>query len=128
MTTHALTAHATRAHRGWTLHTDNDPEMIIQVTQLNQAETCIRHALALVPAYAHRAASIPVTVVVDGEIESRACALRTRLAELHREEKHARAEAAATARQLADRGYTYRDIGYLLGITYGRVGQILKNS
>ncbi|WP_268828807.1 hypothetical protein [Corynebacterium belfantii] len=33
---------------------------------------------------------------------------------------------AAQVQQLASSGYNYRDIAYLLGITYGRVGQILK--
>lgn len=61
-----------------------------------------------------------------GEVEQQAQATRDQLAAIHEREAHELANMSQHARQLADGRYNYRDIAYLLGITYGRVGQILK--
>lgn len=77
-----------------------------------------------------RSTDSPETAIVHldlvGEVEQQTQATRDQLAAIREREAHELANMSQHARRLADSGYNYRDIAYLLGITYGRVGQILK--
>ncbi|CAB0619703.1 hypothetical protein FRC0141_02201 [Corynebacterium diphtheriae] len=121
-----FTACVERGENWWVAQLVEDPGVIVQARRLDQIQEEIRDALALFPELTDSPETASVHLDLVGEIEQKAQATRDQLAAIREREAHELANMSQHARRLADSGYNYRDIAYLLGITYGRVGQILK--
>lgn len=123
---HTFTACVERGENWWVAQLVEDPGVIVQACRLDQIQEEIRDALALFPELTDSPETAMVHLDLVGEVEQQAQAIREQLAAIREREAHELANMSQHARRLADSGYNYRDIAYLLGITYGRVGQILK--
>lgn len=84
--------------------------------------------LTLFPELTDSPETATIHLEIMGEAEQQAQETREQLAAIHEREACELARMARQARQLAGSGYNYRDIAYLLGISYGRGGQILKTN
>lgn len=121
-----FTARVERGETWWVAQLVEDSGVIVQARRLDQMQEEIRDVLALFPELTDSPETAIVHLDLVGEVEQQAQATRDRLAAIREREAHELANMSQHARRLADSGYNYRDIAYLLGITYGRVGQILK--
>ncbi|OSQ04816.1 hypothetical protein B1A61_08500 [Corynebacterium diphtheriae] len=121
-----FTACVERGENWWVAQLVEDPGVIVQARRLDQIQEEIRDALALFPELTDSPETASVHLDLVGEMEQKAQVTRDQLAAIREREAHELANMSQHARRLADSGYNYRDIAYLLGITYGRVGQILK--
>lgn len=119
-------ARVERGENWWVAQLVEDPGVIVQARRLDQIQEEIRDALALFPELTDSPETAIVHLDLVGEVEQQAQVTRNQLAAIREREARELANMARQARQLAGSEYNYRDITYLLGITYGRVGQILK--
>ncbi|WP_269510958.1 hypothetical protein [Corynebacterium faecium] len=126
MTMNCFTATVERDSGWWVGQLDQDPGVIVQARRLDQIENEFKDALGLFPELTHDAESAQIELAIGGEAEKAALSARDELEELRRREHDQLGKIAQHAKDLSERGYNYRDIAYLLGISYGRVGQILK--
>lgn len=123
-----FTATVERGENWWVAELKEDPGVIIQVRRLDQIQDEIRDALALFPELTSSPETATIHLEIIGDVERQAQAIRDQLADIRKRETRELARMSAQAQQLANGGYNYRDIAYLLGVTYGRVGQILKEN
>ncbi|APT93018.1 hypothetical protein CPHO_09110 [Corynebacterium phocae] len=121
-----FTASVERGEKWWVAQLVEDPGVIIQARRLDQIQGEIRDALTLFPELTDSPETATIRLEIVGEVEKLAQETREQLKELRKREALELARMSKQAKQLASSGYNYRDIAYLLGITYGRVGQILK--
>lgn len=124
----SFTARVERGEKWWVAQLEEDPGVIIQARRLDQIQDEVRDALTLFPELSGSPETAIIHLEIVGEAEQQAQATRDQLAVIRKGEARELARMSQQARQLADSGYNYRDIAYLLGITYGRVGQILKTN
>lgn len=123
-----FTARVERGESWWVAQLEEDPGVITQARRLDQLQDEVRDALTLFPELTDSPETATIHLEIVGEAEQQALATRDELAGIREREARELARMAQQARQLADSGYNYRDIAYLLGVTYGRVGQILKTN
>ena len=121
-----FTATVERDSGWWVGQLDQDPGVIVQARRLDQIEDEFKDALCLFPELTDNAESAKIEIAIGGEAEKAALSARDELEELRRREHDQLGKIAQHAKELSERGYNYRDIAYLLGISCGRVGQILK--
>lgn len=121
-----FTARVERGTGWWVIQLLEEPGLVTQTRRLDQVEAAVRDALSLFPELTDDPSNAKIELVIPGSCEARATRARQRLEELRREESSQLDHIAALAQQLADSGYSYRDIAFLLGISFGRVSQILK--
>ena len=119
----------TRSGRWWAICVPSMPGVFSQCRRLDQVDEFAREAIGLatdVPRDEVGELDIrtePPTEVAELVNDARAAADAARLATAHASD--ARRTAAA---ELADRGYTRRDIGALLGLSHQRVSQLLADT
>ncbi len=119
----------TRSGRWWAIRVPSMPGVFSQCRRLDQVDEFAREAIGL-------ASDLPPDEVGELDIrteppadvatlvnDARAAADVARLATAHATD--ARRTAAA---ELADRGYTTRDIGALIGLSHQRVSQLLADT
>lgn len=123
---HTFTAHVERDNNWWIAQLEEDPGVMTQTRRLDQVGDAIRDALVLFPELTDTPETAEIHLIVAGETEKQAQSTHAELQRLREAENEQLQKMAKLAHQLANSGYNYRDIAYLLGITYGRVGQLLK--
>lgn len=121
-----FTAHVKRDENWWIAQLEEDPGVMIQTRRLDQIADAIRDALILFPELTDAPEEAVIHLNVVGEAEEEAQATRAELQRLRKAENEQLQKMVELAHQLSDSGYNYRDIAYLLDITYGRVGQLIK--
>ncbi|CAB0488301.1 hypothetical protein [Corynebacterium belfantii] len=121
-----FTATVERGENWWVAQLKEDPRVIAQARRLDQIQDEIRDAITLFPELTDSPDTATIRLDIIGDAEQQAQKTCERLANIRKHEARELARMAAQVQQLASSGYNYRDIAYLLGITYGRVGQILK--
>jgi len=121
MNTISATAH--RWERGWELWIDGEP--VTQVSTLDKAGEQIRDYLdTIAPEVDHSG----WTVVVDpdlGELGDRVKAAREATASASRAQEEAAASSREVARALRDAGLSVTDSAAILGVSRGRVSQLV---
>jgi DNA-directed RNA polymerase specialized sigma24 family protein len=118
------TSHAHKEGRWWIVQNDQVPGAISQVTRLDQAAEAQREAIAFVGEVKADSVEVLVRVSISPEIDKEveeASALR---AEAQQQEQRATEMRRAVALRLEAAGYTIRDIGVVLGVSYQRVHQL----
>lgn len=123
MSNNLFHARVEREEGWWIIQLREDPALLSQARRLDQVVDVVRDALELFPELtdAPHLAEVDVEVVVD-------FAALEELKEAQRSAKEAQAKAnslaAETSAQLHAAGLSYRDVGYLMGITHGRAQQL----
>lgn len=118
------TSHARKEGRWWVVQNDQVPGAISQVTRLDQAADAQREAIAFVADVAPDSIDVLVRVSISPEIDrevEEAAALR---AEAQQREQRAAGLRRGVALRLEADGYTVRDIGVVLGVSYQRAHQL----
>ena len=121
-----FTAHVERDENWWIAQLEEVPEVMTQTRRLDQIADAMRDALILFPELTGAPKEAIVHRNVVGDAEEKAQATRAELQRLRKAENEQLQKMVELAHHLSDSGYNYRDIAYLLDITYGRVGQLLK--
>jgi hypothetical protein len=122
-----FTAHVERgSNQWWVAQLIEYPGVITQTKRLDQIADELRDALTLFPELTDSPETAVINLNIAGDAENQAQSARAELEQLRRKENTQLHKITQIAHNLAASGYNYRDIAYLLGITYGRVGQILK--
>jgi hypothetical protein len=117
---------AERDRQRWFVKAEELPRIFTQVRRLDQAEAAARDVTALMlgvdPASfdVHVVAKLPE--LVRGLVER----ARHRRVELELIQAQASAVNAAAVHRLVDDGYSLRDIGALMGISFQRAGQLAR--
>ncbi|POH71407.1 transcriptional regulator [Cryobacterium zongtaii] len=118
------TSQAHKEGRWWVVQNDQVPGAISQVTRLDQAAEAQREAIAFVEDISADSIEVLVRVSISPEIDrevQEASALRE---EAQEREQRASELRRGVARRLEADGYTIRDIGVVLGVSYQRVHQL----
>lgn len=123
-----FTARVQRDDKWWVAQLEEDPGVMTQTRRLDQIGNAIRDALLLFPELTDSPEQAVIQLVLVGERENQAQSTRLELERLRKAEDEQLQKVTQLAHELVDSGYNYRDIAYLLGITYGRVGQLLKKA
>lgn len=121
-----FTADVERNDGWWIVQLREERGLITQVRRLEQVQPAVRDALSLFPELTDDAQNAIVNINVVGAAEIRAREVKEALERAREEERRCAEEVKQHARTLAETGYSYRDIAQLLGISYGRVGQMMK--
>ena len=123
-------AHATRWDGGWELHITDAAGQEIGVTQcrtLDTAEDQVRDYLAsLYDDDAGDGATVHVVPEL-GELVERVVAARQATRDAKDAEARAAAESRAAARELRREGLSVADSAYVMGVSRGRISQLVKN-
>lgn len=112
----------------WVAQLNEDPGLIVQTRRLDQIEDEVRDALTLFPELTEAPEADSIQLLIVGAAERSAQEAKEELEKIRHQEAHQLALVTEQVSDLAENGYNYRDIAYLLGISYGRVGQILKQN
>lgn len=118
-----VTATAHKWEHGWELHLDGEP--VTQVTTLAKAEQQIRDYLDTdVPSIDH--SDWTVTVIPEiGALYDEVTAARSATEEATAAQAAAAARARAAARHLREAGFSVTDSAAILGVSRGRVSQLV---
>lgn len=122
----SYTATARRDGVWWVVQCDQLPAAISQVRRLDQAADVHREAIAFVAGVPAAEVAVEVTADVPTSISDnlrRVAALR---AEATSAELEARELWSAAARELQANGFTVRDVGTVLGVSYQRAHQLVS--
>jgi hypothetical protein len=119
------TVTAERSGRWWSLQCVEVPGALSQVSRLDQADQ-IQEAIAFVAGVPADSVEIDLRVELPESVQAHLAAA----AHLRQEADSARSEAAAevrrAARELADGGFSLRDIGTMLEVSHQRAHQLVK--
>jgi len=118
------TSHARKEGRWWVVQNDQVPGAISQVTRLDKAAEAQREAIAFVEEIDAESIEVLVRVSISPDIDrevEEAAALR---AEAQQREQRSTELRRGVALRLEAEGYTIRDIGVVLGVSYQRVHQL----
>lgn len=119
-----ITATAHRWEHGWELWLDGEPAT--QVSRLSKAARQVRDYLDTIdPDTDHREWTITVVPEI-GEIGDEVKAARAATEQAAAATKHAATQARAAARHLRAAGYSVADAAVILGVTPGRVSQLVR--
>lgn len=118
----AYTARAVRWEHGWEIHVDGVG--VTQCRTLADAERMARDLVATM--LGGEGTDYTVTVRTDlGGLEDEAAAVRARREQVAQETRETAAASRAVARKLRDAGLSVTDIAIVLGVSRGRVSQLL---
>ena len=116
------TARAVRWSGGWELHVEG-----VGVTQVRILSKARQQVRDLIETYTGRPTTGDViTIVTDPEIDHRAELVRQRTTEAARAQSEAAKAARELARDLRRQGLSVSDIAEVMGVTRGRVSQLLS--
>ncbi len=122
MTTY--TVQARRSGDWWALEVPQLPGVFSQVRRLGQAESMARDAIATMTGVD----PADVVIVVEPVLEEDLARSLARFHELQAQQDALQSEAndlaAGTAIKLVERGYTLRDAGRVMGLSFQRVHQL----
>lgn len=123
----AFTATARRDGRWWVVQCDQYPGAISQVTRLDQAADVHREAIAFVTGLPEEDIEVVIKPAISPSVrEAVERGKRLRLAAAE-QEADAAADIRSAATQLRATGLTFRDIAFVLGISYQRVYQLVSD-
>lgn len=121
------TSTARKDSRWWVVQCDQEPTALSQVARLDQAVAHQREAIAFVTELPVDDIEVEVTPVLDQSVQDliqRATHDRARAEQLGRAASAGFREAART---LTANGYSLRDIGAILGVSFQRAGQLVND-
>lgn len=116
--TGTYTARASRDEHWWTVTVDEVPGLFTQTRRLDQIADMVRDALMLFPEVEPDPEHAMVDVAVDSTIADPADDARKLRNEAERSQAAATQAMTRTAKTLSSQGLPYRDIGYLLGVSF----------
>jgi len=122
----SYTSQAHKEGRWWIVQNDQLPGAISQVTRLDQAEEAQQEAIAFVANVPAESVEVLVRVNIRPDIDrelAEAAALR---AEAQEKEARAASIRIEVAHSLESEGFTVRDIGVVLGVSYQRAHQLIS--
>lgn len=125
MTTYTIEATPLRSG-GWALEVEGVG--VSQVRRLDQAVDEMRDAVADITGLATSEFDLVVAPQLESDLESALAELVRRSDEATRAQEEAARQRRATARALADRRLTGRDIAQLMGVSTQRVSQLLREA
>ena len=119
------TARAVRWEHGWELHVDG-----VGVTQVRVLEHAVQQVRDLVETMTDEPADdADITLVLDlDDLGARASAARSLTAEATAKQAEAAAATRAVVRDMRGRGLSVSDIATVLGVSRGRVSQLLADA
>jgi predicted FMN-binding regulatory protein PaiB len=118
------TSQAHKEGRWWVVQNDQVPGAISQVTRLDQAAEAQREAIAFVADVPADSIEVLVRVSISPEIDREVQEAQELREQAQEREQRAAALRRDVARRLEADGYTIRDIGVVLGVSYQRVHQL----
>ena len=120
------TARARRSGDWWAIDVPELPGVFSQARRLDLVEGMARDALATMLGVSSDSFSVRVEPVVDDDLAR--SIERIRKLQQHQDRLQAEATelAAGTAASLVQRGYTLRDAGRVMGVSFQRVHQLTK--
>ena len=120
------TSKAHKEGRWWIVQNDQHPGAISQVTRLDLAVEAQREAIAFVADVPSSSVNVSVHVSVSPTVDRELA----EVAALRREAKQKESRAASLRQAVADTleadGYTLREIGIILGVSYQRAHQLVS--
>ena len=123
MTRKTYDATARRDGKFWLLHVP-EVDRYTQALRLDQAEDMVRDLVSIMTGESEDSFDVDVIVDLDPELNALISDAVTAKAEaVARQQAASRAQRDAI-RRLTESGYTVRDTGRLLGLTYQRVAQL----
>lgn len=122
MTT-SYTVRAVKWSGGWELHIDDIG--VTQVRTLDKAATQVRDYLATFLDEDLGDAEIVIVPALDG-LEEEVVAARREVSEVAKAQRHAAERSRAIARELRARGLSVTDTAAVLGVSRGRVSQLVN--
>lgn len=114
---------ATRWDDGWEL--DIEGVGVTQCRTLNSAEHMVRDYLALDGHEDAETADIRFSVIIDG-LEDKAAESKRMTAEAAEAQREAASASRAVARELREHGLSVADTAAVLGVSKGRVSQLVS--
>lgn len=120
------TSVAHREGRWWVVQCDQLPGALSQVTRLDKAEEAQREAIAFVARTSPDLVSVQVRASISPEVDQVVGETRQLKEEIAEAERRAMIQSRAIAGRLADESYSLREIGFILGVSHQRVGQLLQ--
>lgn len=123
-----FTSTARKDGRWWVVQNDQHAGALSQVTRLADAEAHQREAIAFVAGLDETDVDVEVHVQLQPAVQralERAASMRERAHKLERDAGERR-RAAAVA--MKNQGYTVRDIGEVLGVSYQRAHQLVAEA
>ncbi len=99
-----------------------------QARRLDQVEVMTRDVVALLLEVDPASFDVFVEPVVPEPVRRSLDVARTLREDAERKQAQAARQTRDAARALADSGYTFRDVGAVLGVSYQRVAQLLASS
>jgi CO/xanthine dehydrogenase Mo-binding subunit len=121
------TATARRDGRWWVVQCDQHPSALSQVARLDQAADVHREAIAFVTGVPEDEVEVEVRPMLDSELSSELDQAAQLAEQAKRAEEQAGAKRRRVARRLAKSGMTVRDVGAVMGVSYQRAHQLVKN-
>ncbi len=126
-----VTTYTSRAHREgawWIVQCDEVPGAMSQVKRLNEAAEAQREAIAWVAEVPAESVEVRIVAAITPEVDREIEQLRGIRAEADEREARAGEISRALAHQLKAEGFTVREIGVILGISFQRVDQLTKHA
>ena len=122
------TSQAHKEGRWWVVQNDQVPGAISQVTRLDLAAEAQREAIAFVENIPANEIEVLVRVSISPEIDREVQEAKTLREEAQERENRASELRRNVARRLEADGYTIRDIGVVLGVSFQRVHQLTQEN
>lgn len=121
-----FTSTARKDERWWVVQCDQEPGALSQVARLDQAVEHQREAISFVTGIDESDVEVTVHAVIDDAVSQ-----TLEQARAQRRESQELAETASegfrtAARELAGSGYSMRDIGEILGVSFQRASQLVN--
>ncbi|HYI67084.1 MAG TPA: hypothetical protein VEW95_09190 [Candidatus Limnocylindrales bacterium] len=117
---------AERDGSAWLVKADDLPRVFTQVRRLDQAEDMARDVTALMLDVDPASFDVHVVARLEEPVRELVERARRRRVELELLQGQAAAVNAAAVHRLVDDGYSLRDIGAMMGISFQRAGQLAK--
>lgn len=122
----SYTVIAERSGRWWSLQCVEFPGAISQVSRLSQADV-IKEAIAFVADVPQETVEIELRPVIAPEALKHLQSARQLREESAKANRRAAEEARLAARALASAGLSVRDMGIVMGVSFQRAQQLLKD-
>lgn len=118
------TSKAHKEGRWWIVQNDQHPGALSQVKRLDLAAEAQREAIAFVAGVPASSVDVAVRATVSPEIDRQLAEVKALRIEAILSEGRAAAIREAVARRLEADGFTLREIGIVLGVSYQRAHQL----